>query len=171
MDMFSCAQEKDVFKKFLMQLIISKSVKEDSFFDLDQVKEFDQIEINYIPILNIPFQNAHYDGVKIIFRKLFPKSSGLHNKTLVFIFPYTGGTFVTKNGNISRLMISLGCKSLTKNYLSIRNTLERLAAGNRVESFEVKSTEKSKYMNISTPMMYDMANGRLVYRNGLVQIS
>lgn len=171
MDMFSCAQEKDVFKRFLMQLIVSKSVKKDSFFDLDQVKEFHHIEIIYTPMLNIPFRNAHYDGVKITFKKVFPKSSGLHNKSLVFIFPYTGGTSATKHSNISWLMRSLGCESLTKHYLTIRNQLQHLSAGHNSEVFEEKKTGKPKFMNISTPMGYDMGNGRLVYRHGLVQIS
>lgn len=171
MDMFSCAQERDVFKRFLMQLIVSKSIKKDSFFDLDQVKEFCHIKVVYTPMMNIPFRNAHYNGVKITFKKVFPKSSGLHRKSLVFIFPYTGGTFATKNSNISWLMRSLGCESLTKDYLTIRNSLQQLSAGHNYEVFQSKPTDKPKYMNISTPMMRDMANGRLVYKYGLVEIS
>ena len=170
MDIISCAQEKDIFKKFLMQLIIHKSFEENIFFSLEQVKSFEQIKVTYTPMISIPFQNAQYNGVKITFSKLFPKSTGLHRKTLVFIFPFTGGTHATKHSNISRLMQSLGCKSLTKNYISIRNELERLATGRKSEQFKSTSTDKTRYMSLSTPMMLDMANGRLVYKKGLVEI-
>ena len=166
MDLLNLSEENDIFKRFLLILIFNKSFEKNSFFHIEQVKELEKIKIKYIPVTNIKFRGSSYKGVKIVFKNLFKKDSGIRNKVLTFYFPFVGGTTKTKRSNISTLMASLGCKGIADKYLTIRFVLEQLIIGKSIREIPNK---KKVFINLSTPMFNDMANGRLVYRYGRIE--
>lgn len=145
----------DTFNKFLFLILIHYAEQNNE--DIDDLKEFVNVEKDF-KFARIPFRGYDHNGVRITFISPYINKEG----NIVISVPYVPET------SISRLMFNLGCKGLMSQFSFIRTKLLQLAPSKHSSMFNAGG---QKLMKINTPLMRDMANGRLVFKTSYVPIN